>query len=1265
MVKRDKCVDILLACLAAGWVAPALRAGDWPMWRHDARHSAYTPDGLAAELHLQWVKKLPKPQPAWPPHQYKLQFDLSYEPVAAGKMLLVPSMVTDSVTAYDTDTGQEKWRFYCEGPVRFAPVAWQGKAYFVSDDGWLYCTKITDGSLVWKFRGGPSDRKVIGNDRLISTWCARGAPVIDEGVLYFAAGIWPFMGTFLHALDVETGKVIWTNSGAGPMYMPQPHNDPAFSGVAPQGYMAVSGDMLLVTGGRARPAGFDRRSGEFRFFRHNDTTFGKFRGGCDIAVWNGWFFNFDVMYQVSNGQALATASAAVLGPESIVGFHQDGSLMAYVPADDGKRARGLWKTATEPRVDKIHLQAGSRLYGSGRNGLVAAIDMPAGNGQAKVSWQGRVDGTVATMLSADGKLFVVTTAGAIYCFGAERARPTYHELILSNLPAASAERAEEVGGILEASGAREGYGLMLGVGSGEMLCELLRQSDLHVIVLEPDVEKVAAWRDKLCAAGLYGTRAAVITGDLASVELPPYFASLAVCEEPPDEAEVSDSAIARLFNLLRPYGGSAFIPTEPRTARRYARDKWMECALPPTLGSEIAAADLPNARTACGNGFVRLTREGALPGSADWTHQYGDIANTVCSEDRLVKAPLGLLWFGERTDFGDVLPRHGHGPPEQVVAGRLFIEGLASMSARDVYTGRTLWKTPLEDLNTYNVYYDDTFVDDFRDTSYNQVHIAGANARGSNFVATADRVYVIQDRACAVLDAATGAIVGRFTINDPLSGQPAEWAYIGVYEDYLIAGAGFAEYSRLIGPDAGWLKWTRYADRLASRGLVVMNRQTGEVLWSHNARLGFPHNAIAVGAGKIFCMDLLPPFTLKPGAAEAAASGRLLALDVRSGQTQWQTDENVFGGWLGYSVERDILIQGDWPEGDDMGPWKNFDRIVARRGKNGEALWDEPITYNGPYILCGDRIIAQRVQGRTARAFSLLTGEPIMRKHPLTGESVPWEYMRLKGCNTTIGSRNLLTFRSAAAGYFDLTNDGGTGNLGGFKSGCTSNLIAANGVLNAPDYTQTCTCSFNNQTSLAFVPMESADIWTFNTIQPSDKPIVRLGLNFGAPGDRLADSGTLWLDYPSVGGRSPEVDVRTRGDVRWYRYDSSRIESGALPWVTASGAEGLEEIRIRLARTADYEDLYTVRLYFAEPEHANTPGRKFDVTLDGRLVLEGFDPATAGPRVGTVHEFTQVPLKQEFTVGLAAVKGKTLICGIELIAENADESGETGSEGEK
>jgi hypothetical protein len=41
-----------------------------------------------------------------------------------------------------------------------------------------------------------------------------------------------------------------------------------------------------------------------------------------------------------------------------------------------------------------------------------------------------------------------------------------------------------------------------------------------------------------------------------------------------------------------------------------------------------------------------LSREGALPGSADWTHEYGDPANTLMSRDELVKAPLGVLWFG-------------------------------------------------------------------------------------------------------------------------------------------------------------------------------------------------------------------------------------------------------------------------------------------------------------------------------------------------------------------------------------------------------------------------------------------------------------------------------------------------------------------------------------------------------------------------------------------------------------------------------------------
>jgi hypothetical protein len=53
----------------------------------------------------------------------------------------------------------------------------------------------------------------------------------------------------------------------------------------------------------------------------------------------------------------------------------------------------------------------------------------------------------------------------------------------------------------------------------------------------------------------------------------------------------------------------------------------------------------------------------------------------------------------------------------------------------------------------------------------------------------------------------------------------------------------------------------------------------------------------------------------------------------------------------------------------------------------------------------------------------------------------------------------------------------------------------------------------------------------------SSQPVQRIGINFVAPGDRLADDGTMWHDFPSVGGRSPDIQIRvSAGKVqRWFR----------------------------------------------------------------------------------------------------------------------------------
>src|SRR5262245_15633433 len=177
--------------------APVLGT-DWPMHGYDAGRSSASPEQLAPDLHLQWVREWPALQPAWP-DQPQMQFDAAYAPVVLGKTLFVGSSRTDSITALDTATGAEKWTFFTDGPVRFAPVGWDGKVYCTADDCYLYCLDAEHGTLLWKFQGAPVERRILGNERLISTWPARGGPVVADGIVYFTAGIWPFMGIFIHA----------------------------------------------------------------------------------------------------------------------------------------------------------------------------------------------------------------------------------------------------------------------------------------------------------------------------------------------------------------------------------------------------------------------------------------------------------------------------------------------------------------------------------------------------------------------------------------------------------------------------------------------------------------------------------------------------------------------------------------------------------------------------------------------------------------------------------------------------------------------------------------------------------------------------------------------------------------------------------------------------------------------------------------------------------------------------------------------------------
>ena len=53
----------------------------------------------------------------------------------------------------DAGTGGLKWSFATGAPVRFAPTAWKDRLFVVSDDGYLYCLKLLDGTLIDRWKG--------------------------------------------------------------------------------------------------------------------------------------------------------------------------------------------------------------------------------------------------------------------------------------------------------------------------------------------------------------------------------------------------------------------------------------------------------------------------------------------------------------------------------------------------------------------------------------------------------------------------------------------------------------------------------------------------------------------------------------------------------------------------------------------------------------------------------------------------------------------------------------------------------------------------------------------------------------------------------------------------------------------------------------------------------------------------------------------------------------------------------------------------------
>lgn len=971
------------------------------MFRADAQRSGYTAEAIPNQLKLRWTFRSPHaPRPAWPTSE-RIHFDRSFQPIIMGDLILFGSSADDRLRALDANTGKIRWTFVTGSPIRFAPAGWKDRVFLASDDGWLYALNLADGKLLWKHRGGPTDEMVIGNERMTSKWPARGGPVALNDIVYFAAGVWPSDGVYLHALDAQSGNSIWTNDETGQLLMNQPHGGAqAESGVSAQGYLAISADGVIVPTGRAVPAVFNRTDGKLLYYHLQKN---QQRGGSRAMAADSFIFNDGCLFDLKSGDLSSQVGhgALVAIPNGVVRANGR-SLVRYgwtdVESKDRKGNPVKNRKLVENRLISMDREIHEFIIADreaicGEDGRVSAIDYA---GQRTMWWSHEVEGKVLGLAAGNGRVIASTDKGLVYCFDGEPDAPNVTATPANQpdpSPPSTIDYAEASAEILAKTGLKEGFCVDLATGDGSLALELARQSKLHIYAIESDPKKVAVAREKLTKAGLYGVRVTVHHGDPTKAPYPKNFANMIISSE----------------SLT---GGTS--PSIQKEARRLQRP----------YGGKICFGAI---------GQMQVETRSELAGSGSWTHQNSNPANTLCSDDTLLKGPLSMFWFRD-VEF-EVPNRHGQGPAPLYHKGYMVVGGVDGLCCIDAYNGRQLWVYELKGL-----------LEDYDGIH----HDVGVGETGGSFCLGGDSVYLRNKDRCLRIDLATGRLLNEFKTPVPAKDANRNWGYLAYHDGTLFGSV--ANQAHAVSPR---YKLTQL--RTESVLLFALDPKDGKPKWSHKPKGSLRHNAIAIAGDRVYFVDRpiieadhvanprrngkhIPKLT-----SDKIPGGTLLALNAATGKEIWRNDDNVFGTQLSVSERRSILLMNYQAVRHSFFalPSEIGGRLAGYDIATGRKLWDQEANYQTRPVINDDTIYAQ------GGAWNLKTGEPI-----------PWEFNRSYGCGQISASRHLMLFRSATLGYLDLTRGSGTENYGGIRPSCWINAIPAGGMALVPDGSSKCRCSY-------------------------------------------------------------------------------------------------------------------------------------------------------------------------------------------------------------
>jgi len=227
-------------------------------------------------------------------------------------------------------------------------------------------------------------------------------------------------------------------------------------------------------------------------------------------------------------------------------------------------------------------------------------------------------------------------------------------------------------------------------------------------------------------------------------------------------------------------------------------------------------------------------------GIDDWPHWQHGPDNNPMSNDRVIKAPyltqfLALPWFSTM-------------PSSSVIAGgRMFRAAghmaihereeqyLNTLYATNAYNGTLLWTRPIP---------------------------AKFLAHRSLFIATADRLYLVEPQHCLVLDPETGAEKDKIVVPADMAPE-RRWKWIALDGGVLyalIGGKGYdAEVIKRKRPTGAW-GWNQlskgYYEKKYPWGyggtVVAIDPESKRVLWAHRSETPVDSRAMCLGHGRVF-----------------------------------------------------------------------------------------------------------------------------------------------------------------------------------------------------------------------------------------------------------------------------------------------------------------------------------------------------------------------------------------------------------------------------